>query len=38
VQIIGARGRDRLTVSVARTLEERLGGWVRADPSLPAGP
>lgn len=34
VQIIGARGRDRLTVSVGRALEERLGGWVRADPAL----
>ncbi len=34
VQIIGAPGRDRLTVSVARSLEERLGGWVRADPQL----
>ena len=34
VQIIGAPGRDRLTVSAARVVEERLGGWVRAEPSL----
>lgn len=34
VQIIGAPGRDGLTLAVGRALEERLGGWVRADPRL----
>lgn len=34
VQVIGARGRDHVTIAAARVIEERLGGWVRADPPL----
>lgn len=29
VQIIGARGRDQVTIAAARVLERQLGGWVR---------
>lgn len=32
VQIVGARGSDHLTLAAARVIEERLGGWVRAEP------
>jgi fatty acid amide hydrolase 2 len=30
VQIVGARGRDHLTIAAALALEPALGGWVRA--------
>ncbi len=33
VQIIGRRGNDALTLSVARALERDLGGWRRANPN-----
>lgn len=32
VQIIGARGSDHLTLAAARAIEQRLGGWTRAEP------
>ncbi len=32
VQVAARRGNDRLTLAVARALEEDLGGWVRAEP------
>ena len=32
VQVIGARGQDALTLSVARALEQELGGWRLAEP------
>ncbi len=32
VQVVGARGRDALTLAVGKALEADLGGWVRAEP------
>jgi len=32
VQVVGAHGRDFLTLRVAKWIEEGLGGWVRAEP------
>jgi fatty acid amide hydrolase 2 len=32
VQVVGRRGNDHLTVSVAGALESAFGGWKRADP------
>ncbi|MEE2787477.1 MAG: amidase [Myxococcota bacterium] len=32
LQVIGARGQDALTLSVAEHLERRLGGWTLAEP------
>lgn len=34
VQVIARRGNDHLTLAVAAALEQALGGWVRAEPSL----
>jgi fatty acid amide hydrolase 2 len=34
VQVIGRRGADHLTLAVAAALEQQLGGWVRAQPTL----
>jgi len=33
VQVVGARGRDHLTIAVAREIEKALGGWQQADPT-----
>lgn len=33
VQVIGRRGADGLTISVASVLEQELGGWTRANPT-----
>lgn len=35
VQVAAGRGRDALTLRVARALEADLGGWVRAEPVPP---
>lgn len=32
IQVVGARGADALTLSVARALEQELGGWRLAEP------
>jgi fatty acid amide hydrolase 2 len=33
VQVVAARGRDHLTIAVARALEAARGGWVPAEPA-----
>lgn len=38
VQVIGARGRDALTIGVARVLEATCGGWVCAHPEALGDP
>jgi fatty acid amide hydrolase 2 len=32
VQVVARRGQDHLTLAVAAALEQRYGGWVRAEP------
>jgi fatty acid amide hydrolase 2 len=32
VQVVGARGRDHVTIAAAQALESAFGGWTRADP------
>jgi len=36
VQVAAGRGRDALTLRVARALEADLGGWIRAEPGVAA--